>query len=94
MYLCIFMLLTISASRELAMTLNEPFVNKSIKFDMPTYEKVTYVDLIFLSIFKLIHTGPRLLKPIYKSIISIISNLAPYTKELCREACDGLMYLV
>jgi len=50
--------------------------------------------LIFLSIFKLIHTGPRLLKPIYKSIISIISNLAPYTKELCREACDGLMYLV
>ena len=94
MYLCIFMLLTISASRELAMTLNEPFTNTSIKFDMPDFQKVTYSDLIFLSIFKLIHTGPRLLKPIYKSIISIISNLAPNTKELCREACDGLMYLV
>ena len=88
------MLLTISASRELAMTFNEPFTNTAIKFDMPTYEKVTYADLIFLSIFKLIHTCPRLLKPIYKSIISIISNLAPYTKALCREACDGLMYLV
>ena len=31
------MLLTISASRELAMTLNEPFTNTSIKFDMPDF---------------------------------------------------------
>ena len=94
MYLCIFMLLSISASRELAMTLNEPFKNRNIKFDMPEFEEVTFNDLIFLSIYKLIQTGPRLLKPIYKSIIAIIANLAPYTKTLCREACDGLMYLV
>ena len=93
MYLCIFMLLSISASRELAMTLNEPFTMK-ITFDMPVYESVTYNDLVFLSIFKLIQSGPRLLKPIYKSIIAVIANLAPYTKELCREACDGLIYLV
>ena len=44
--------------------------------------------------YKLIHNGPRLLKPIYKSIIAVISNIAPYTKKLCREACDGLMYLI
>lgn len=87
------MLLSISASRELAMTLNEPFTMK-ITFDMPVYESVTYNDLVFLSIFKLIQSGPRLLKPIYKSIIAVIANLAPYTKELCREACDGLIYLV
>ena len=61
---------------------------------MPEFDAVTYNDLIFLSIYKLIQTGPRLLKPIYKSIIAIIANLAPYTKTLCREACDGLMYLV
>jgi hypothetical protein len=42
----------------------------------------------------LIHSGPRLLKPIYKSIIAIITNIAPYTKNLSREACDGLIYLV
>ena len=94
MYLCIFMMLSISASRELAMTLNEPFTNTSVKFGMPEYESVSYNDLIFLSIYKLIQTGPRLLKPIYKSIIAIIANLAPYTRSLCREACDGLMYLV
>lgn len=54
----------------------------------------TYSDLVFLSVYKLIHNGPRLLKPIYKSIIAIISNISPYTKKLCREACDGIMYLV
>ena len=42
----------------------------------------------------MIHNGPRLLKPIYKSIIAILSNIAPYTKKLSREACDGLMYLI
>jgi hypothetical protein len=94
MYLCIFMLLSISASRELAMTLNEKFLLKGIKFDMPEFDEVSYNDLIFLSIYRLIQTGPRLLKPIYKSIIAVVANLAPYTKTLCREACDGLMYLV
>ena len=54
MYLCIFMLLSISASRELAMTLNEPFNFKNLKFDMPEYEEVSYNDMIFLSIYKLI----------------------------------------
>lgn len=95
MYLCIFMLLSVSGSRELAMMLNQPFTLK-IKFDMPPFEKgsCTYADLIFVSIYKLIHTGPRLLRPIYKSIVAIIANIAPYTKSLTREACDGLIYLV
>jgi len=47
-----------------------------------------------VSVYGLIKNGPRLLRPIYKSIIAILSNLAPYTKSLCKEACDGLMYLV
>jgi len=92
MYLTIFMLLTISSSRELSMNLNNPF-NFAIKLDVPEFVG-SYADLVFLSVYKLIHNGPRLLKPIYKSIIAIISNIAPYTKKLCREACDGLMYLV
>jgi len=63
---------------------------------MPPFEKgsCSYTDLIFVSIFKLIHSGPRLLRPIYKSIVAIIANIAPYSKNLSREACDGLMYLV
>ena len=92
MYLCIFILLTISSSRDLSMTLNQPF-KQGVKFDMPPFEG-TYADLIFMSIYKLIHNGPRLLKPIYKSIVAIIANIAPYTKQLCRESCDGLIYLV
>jgi hypothetical protein len=91
------MLLSISASRELAMVLNQQFTQYSkLKFDLPAFERgsCSYADLIFVQIYKLIHTGPRLLKPIYKSIIAIIANIAPYTKNLSREACDGLMYLV
>jgi hypothetical protein len=95
MYLCIFILLSISGSRELAMSLNQTY-NLKIKFDMPAFEKgtCTYADLVFVSIYKLIHSGPRLLRPIYKSIVAIVANIAPYTKSLSREGCDGLMYLV
>lgn len=49
---------------------------------------------MFCQVYKLIHSGPRLLKPIYKSIVAIAANIAPYTKNLSREACDGLIYLV
>lgn len=95
MYLSIFMLLSISGSRELAMSLNQPF-NLKVKFDIPLFEKgaCTYADLIFVSMYKLIHSGPRLLRPIYKSIVAIIANIAPYTRTLARESCDGLIYLV
>jgi len=102
MYLTIFLLLTISASRELAMNLNAPF-NLSINLDLVELKNsskqgtsaqcYTYADLVFVSVYGLIKNGPRLLKPIYKSIIAILSNLAPYTKFLCKEGCDGLMYL-
>jgi hypothetical protein len=102
MYLTIFLLLNISASRELAMNLNAPF-NLSIQLDLaelkgpdgttkPTNIS-TFADLVFVSVYGLIRNGPRLLKPIYKSIVAILSNLAPYTKSLCKEGCDGLMYL-
>ena len=95
MYLSIFLLLTISASRELAMNLNAPFT-LNIKLDIGELagQNYTYADLVFVSVYGLIKNGPRLLRPIYKSIIAILSNLAPYTKSLCKEACDGLMYLV
>jgi hypothetical protein len=83
-----------SSSRELAMTFNQPFANSAIKFDMTLPEDCTYADLVYLSTYKLIHTGPRLLKPIYKSIVAIMANIAPYTRKLSKEACDGLIYLV
>jgi len=77
------------------MSLNQTY-NLKIKFDMPAFEKgsCTYADLVFVCIYKLIHSGPRLLRPIYKSIVAIVANIAPYTKSLSREGCDGLMYLV
>mmetsp|Transcript_17821 Transcript_17821/g.30218 ORF Transcript_17821/g.30218 Transcript_17821/m.30218 type:complete len:167 (+) Transcript_17821:1316-1816(+) len=95
MYLSIFLMLTVSASRELAMNLNTPFT-LSIKLDLVDAKSnsYTYSDLVFVAVYGLIKNGPRLLKPIYKSIIAILSNLAPYTKSLCKEACDGLMYLL
>ena len=74
------------------MNLNSPY-GMGIKLDVPEFTG-TYADLVFLSVYKLIHNGPRLLKPIYKSVIDVLSNVASYTKKLCKEACDGLMYLV
>jgi hypothetical protein len=95
MYLTIFLLLTVSASRELAMNLNTPFT-LSIKLDLIDLKtnQYSYADLVFVQVYGLIKNGPRLLKPIYKSIVAILSNLAPYTKSLCKQGCDGLMYLV
>ena len=104
MYLTIFLMLTISASRELAMNLNTPFT-LSIKLDMVEVNNgswtggssgniYSYSDLVFVSVYGLIKNGPRLLRPIYKSIVAILSNLAPYTKSLCKEGCEGLMYLL
>lgn len=95
MYLTIFLLLTISASRDLAMSLNQEYT-MSIQFDfLPNAPSVaSYADLVFVSIHGLIKTGPRLLRPIYKSIIAILSNLAPYTKSLCKDGCEGLLYLL
>ena len=78
------MLLSFTGSRELAMQFNQPFTLK-IKFDMPQFQKgtCTYADLIFVSIYKLVHSGPRLLKPIYKSIIAIIilKNIPQYQNQ-------------
>lgn len=100
MYLTIFLLLTISASRELAMNLNTPFTI-NIKLDLievsgwsASGNVYTFADLVFVSVYGLIKNGPRLLRPIYKSIIAILSNIAPYTKNLCKEGCEGLMYLL
>jgi hypothetical protein len=100
MYLSIFLLLTISASRELAMNLNTPFTY-NIMLDCieakgwsTSGKKLSYSDLVFISVYGLIKNGPRLLRPIYKSIVAVLSNIAPYTKSLCKEGCEGLMYLL
>lgn len=61
---------------------------------MPGFDGGTYADILFLSIYKLIHNGPRLLRPIYKSIVAVLANVAPYVKCLCKEACDGIIYMV
>ena len=100
MYLSIFLLLTISASRELALNLNTPFTY-NIMLDCieakgwsTSGKKLSYSDLVFISVYGLIKNGPRLLRPIYKSIVAVLSNIAPYTKSLCKEGCEGLMYLL
>lgn len=74
------------------MNLNVPYTY-GIKLDLPEFVG-SYADLLFLSVYKLIHNGPRLLKPIYKSIVAVLANVAPYVKSLSKESCDGLMYLV
>jgi hypothetical protein len=65
-----------------------------VKLDLAAGPNPTYADLVFLSVFKLVQSGPRLLRPIYKSIIACLANIAPYTKRLSKEASDGLIWLL
>ena len=95
MYLTILLLFNISASKWVANNLNEPF-NLNILQNGKYYNEddYSYADIVFIQVIDLIKNGPRLLKPRYSWLISILSNLSPYVKSLCKESCTGLMYLM
>ena len=78
--------------REFATNLNKNFTEK-IQFDVPEFEG-TYADLLILVIYRLIQNGPRILQTLYKSLISVISNVAPYVKGLCSKSCEAILYLI
>jgi len=93
MYICVFILLTLSGSRDFALSLNEPVANK-LKWDLPEYTPTTYGNLLVQLIHRSIQVGPRILAPLYKSLASIISNISPYVKNLSKESSECILQLV
>ena len=87
------MLLTFSGNRDFSMGLNEQY-NLSVQFDLKDFEGGTYADLTYQVIQRMIKAGPSTLKPLYKSLVSVISNTAPYVKSLSKESAEGIFSLI
>lgn len=85
-----FILLTLSGSRDFALSLNEP-VNNKLKWDLPDYTPTTYGNLLVQLIHRSIQVGPRILAPLYKSLASIVSNISPYVKNLSKESSECIL---
>lgn len=93
LYICVFILLTLSSSREFALHLNEPYILK-LPFDIPDFTATSFANLTIQVIYRSIQVGPRILSPLYKSLVSIISNITPYSKNLTKESSEAILQLV
>ena len=93
LYICVFILLTFSSNRDFSMHLNEPY-NLQLQFDLKDFEGGTFGDLTYQVIHRMIKVGPGILRPLYKSLVSVISNTAPYVKGLTKDSCECIFYLV
>ena len=92
LYICVFILLTLSSSRDFCLKLNEQYAMK-LPFDLEDHVPSTYGNLMIEVISRAIRVGPSLLKPLYKSLISIISNSAPYAKNLSKASSEAILEL-
>lgn len=93
LYIWVFILLTFSSNRDFSMLLNEPF-GLHISFDLKDFESGTYADLTYQIIHRMIKVGPGILRPLYKSLVSVISNTSPYVKSLTKDSCECIFMLI
>lgn len=93
LYICVFILLTFSSNRDFSMLLNEPY-GLQISFDLKDFESGTYADLTYQIIHRMIKVGPGILRPLYKSLVSVISNTSPYVKSLSKDSCECIFMLI
>jgi hypothetical protein len=75
------------------MALNEPY-GLELQFDLKDFESGTYADLTYQVIHRMIKVGPGILRPLYKSLVSVISNTAPYVKSLTKDSCESIFMLI
>lgn len=75
------------------MGLNEPFT-MTMQFDLKDFEGGSYADLTYQVIHRMIKVGPGLLRPLYKSLVSVISNTAPYVKSLSKDSSECIFSLI
>lgn len=51
LYICVFILLTLSSSREFALMLNEPYT-LAMPFDLPEFVPTTYANLLIQVVYR------------------------------------------
>lgn len=75
------------------MALNEPYTMQ-LTFDLKDFEGGSYADLTYQVIQRMIKVGPGILRPLYKSLVSVISNTAPYVKSLSKDSSESIFSLI
>jgi hypothetical protein len=65
-----------------------------LTFDLKDFEGGSYADLTYQVIQRMIKVGPGILRPLYKSLVSVISNTAPYVKSLSKDSCESIFSLI
>lgn len=93
LYICVFVLLTLSSNRDFSMALNDPYTLQ-LQFDLKDFEGGSYADLTYLVIHRMIKVGPGILRPLYKSLVSVLSNTAPYVKSLSKDSSESIFSLI
>ena len=95
LYICIFVILTLSSSREFSMGLNDAVMYPKLPFDLAAGDTMpsTYGNLLIYVLYRAIRVGPRILAPLYKSMVSIIANISPYLKNLTKDSSEAILKL-
>ena len=93
LYIWVFILLSFSSNRDFSMVLNDPYTLQ-LQFDLKDFEGGSYADLTYQVIQRMIKVGPGILRPLYKSLVSVISNTAPYVKSLSKDSSESIFSLI
>eukprot|EP00941_MAST-03F_sp_MAST-3F-sp1_P002436 g2436.t1 len=91
-HMCTFVLLLLSGERNFGVALNKPFVNGTLPIDLPLFEG-NHADLTIVVFHKLIVNGSKKLKTLHSCLLTIISNISPYTKSLSNVASMKILAL-
>lgn len=75
------------------MALNDQY-NLQLQFDLKDWEGGSYADLTYQVIHRMIKVGPGILRPLYKSLVSVLSNTAPYVKSLSKDTSECIFSLI
>eukprot|EP01132_Coremiostelium_polycephalum_P001207 gene1207-1523_t len=85
-----FILLVLSGERDFAISLNKHFTAK-LYIDIP--QPQVFADFVILVMYRLLVDTNDRLESIYECILTVLSNLSPYMKNLSMSACVKLMRL-
>ncbi|EGC32662.1 hypothetical protein DICPUDRAFT_92564 [Dictyostelium purpureum] len=85
-----FILLVLSGERDFSISLNKPF-NSKVYIDI--VQPQVYSDFVIMVLYRLLVDTPDRLESIYECVLTILTNLSPYMKNLSMVTCVKLMKL-
>ena len=90
-HICTFVLLKLSGERSFGVSLNKPFHTK-LPGDLPLFTG-SHLDLVSITLHKLIVNGAYKLVPLYSCFLTIICNISPYWRSMSLVAAVKLVNL-